>query len=207
MSFKERWNSLWRPRSKWLLGIPIGGYLLFLVGILFTAGTYVSIEATSTNEFCTSCHSMQAFTLPEYQDSIHYSNAHGIVASCSDCHVPQEWGPKIVRKVTAGIRDAIGELSGKIDTKEKYEAHRLEMAQTVWTYMRERDSQECRNCHQAENMLFEAQDRRAARAHQRAFEAGEKTCIDCHTGVAHVEPELPLPPMPTPASQESPSDS
>ena len=202
MSFNDKWAALWRPRSKWLLGIPIGGFVLFIIGFLFAAGSYVSIQATSTNEFCTSCHSMQAFTLPEYQQSSHYRNEYGIVAQCADCHIPHEWGPKIVRKVTAGIRDIYGEMTGVIDTREEYEAHRYAMAETVWEYMRSTDSRECRNCHQRDHMDFEGQDRRAGRAHQRAFESGEKTCIDCHTGVAHVEPEAPMPTLPATESTD-----
>ena len=34
----------------------------------------------------------------------------------------------------------------------------------------------------------EAQDRRAARQHQRAAE-GDRTCIECHYGLVHEEPD------------------
>ncbi len=37
----------------------------------------------------------------EYKESIHYKNAAGVRAICSDCHVPREWLPKMVRKVHA----------------------------------------------------------------------------------------------------------
>ena len=46
------------------------------------------------------------------------------------------------------------------------------------------DSQECRNCHKVENMDFSIQER-AVRRYHKAIEQREKTCIDCHAGMAH----------------------
>ncbi|MBF0611338.1 MAG: NapC/NirT family cytochrome c, partial [Magnetococcales bacterium] len=69
-------------------------------------------------------------------------------------------------------------------------AARWELANNVWKNMKERDSKECRFCHQFEAMDLEKQDRTAAKKHGRAMEEG-KTCIDCHKGIAHEEPEEP----------------
>ena len=81
-------------------------------------------------------------------------------------------------------------ILGTIDTKEKFEAHRADMAERVWAEMRSNDSRECRNCHALGTMNLEIQDKRAARRHtlERKQEKGE-TCIDCHQGVAHELPE------------------
>jgi cytochrome c-type protein NapC len=81
-------------------------------------------------------------------------------------------------------------LAGTVDTKEKYEARRWEMASRVWDKMKASDSRECRSCHDFENMDFSAQGRMASKKHTRA-QTGGKTCIDCHKGIAHYEP---LPP-------------
>jgi nitrate/TMAO reductase-like tetraheme cytochrome c subunit len=76
---------------------------------------------------------------------------------------------------------------GTIDTKEKYDEHRLSMAERVWEKMEATDSRECRRCHVVDSMAFDEQQGRAARKHESMKESG-KTCIKCHKGVAH---ELP----------------
>ena len=48
------------------------------------------------------------------------------------------------------------------------------------------DSQECRNCHQVDRMLLAAQTAKAQEYHQAMLTNG-KTCIDCHSGIAHPE--------------------
>jgi cytochrome c-type protein NapC len=123
----------------------------------------------------------------EYQKTIHYSNRSGVRAACPDCHVPHEWGPKIWRKMQASF-ELWGKITGKVDTKEKFEAHRLEMATTEWNRMKAVNSRECRNCHSFDAMSEEKQDRQAFRKHTKAVEEG-KTCIDCHKGIAHDLPK------------------
>jgi nitrate/TMAO reductase-like tetraheme cytochrome c subunit len=83
--------------------------------------------------------------------------------------------------------DIIPELAGKLDTAEKYEAHRAEMAESVWRQFKENDSKFCRSCHSIDAMDFENQERRTVRRHSGAVENGE-TCIDCHYGIVHDEP-------------------
>jgi cytochrome c-type protein NapC len=51
------------------------------------------------------------------------------------------------------------------------------------------DSLECRNCHAAASMDITRQSQRAANAHQRSLFGGQKTCIDCHKGIAHRLPK------------------
>jgi cytochrome c-type protein NapC len=46
------------------------------------------------------------------------------------------------------------------------------------------DSQECRNCHDAERMVLALQSTRAQKFHKKML-SGERTCIDCHSGIAH----------------------
>ena len=56
------WSRLWRrPQGRWRLGIPAGGILMFIAGILFWGGFNWSLEATNTEEFCISCHEMRDF--------------------------------------------------------------------------------------------------------------------------------------------------
>ncbi len=49
---------------------------------------------------------------------------------------------------------------------------------------------ECRNCHDLDFMDFTRQSARAAEAHERFLATGEKTCLDCHKGIAHKLPDM-----------------
>lgn len=161
---------------------------VFLAGFAAFAGVNTFFAYTNELEFCTSCHSMK-INLEEYQETVHYKNASGVRAVCSDCHVPKAFAPKLQAKLMA-VKDIYHEVAGTVDTKEKYEARRWEMATRVWEKMKASDSRECRACHDFENMDFSAQGRMARKKHPRA-QMGGKTCIDCHKGIAHFEPFPP----------------
>jgi cytochrome c-type protein NapC len=123
----------------------------------------------------------------EYKKTTHFKSASGVRAICSDCHVPKEWVPKLVRKIQA-TNELYHWLLGTINTPEKYEAKRLELAEHVWASMKATDSRECRNCHTYEAMDFHKQSRRGAKKMQEGLKEG-KTCIDCHKGLAHKLPK------------------
>jgi cytochrome c-type protein NapC len=127
----------------------------------------------------------------EFKDTIHDKNRTGVRATCPDCHVPREVGPLMVRKMRASF-EVFGHMTGIIDTKEKFESHRSMLATRVWKRMKETDSLECRNCHHADAMDEEKQTDRAKARHAKAKAEGT-TCIDCHFGIAHKEPEGPGP--------------
>lgn len=188
---ESRWQSLWRrPKNRFLLGIPVGGYLLFLIGVVFWTGFNMALDYSNTEAFCIACHVMKDNVYEEYQETIHYSNRTGVRALCSDCHVPKEWFAKVARKVQATMHEVPHWAIGTIDTREKFEARRLFLAERVWTDMKGSDSKECRNCHELQHMDLDKQQLSASRKHtlKRQIERGE-TCIDCHQGVAHTLPE------------------
>ena len=156
--------------------------------LVLCAGLAAANPATIYAEQCADCHSMQ-IPYNEYKESLRYKNASGVQAICADCHVPKAFGPKMVAKVIA-VKDVVHEILGTIDTPEKYEQHRWDMANRVWDKMRATDSRECRSCHDFDNMDLSEQDRSARKRHSTARDEG-KTCIDCHKGVAHEEPDDP----------------
>ena len=179
---------LWRrPRARWALGVPLGAVLAFFLGAAGLGTFNFVIHETSTNEFCFVCHSHEAFIRAEYEASSHFSNASGVRADCADCHLPHEWWPLVATKAIVSL-DIIPELMGKLNTAEKYEAHRGAMAEKVWSEFRENDSQFCRSCHDPAAMKAEKQSPMAARIHA-ALEPGGKTCIDCHRGIVHALPQ------------------
>lgn len=175
------WRWFWRPTARfgWGAILLVGG----ICGILFWGGFHWAVEATNSPEFCMSCHEMADNVGQEWMQSVHYSNASGVRATCSDCHVPREWWPKIVRKI-----QATGELyhhfRGTIATREDFLAQRAELAESVWASMKATDSRECRNCHSEHAMNFEEQSQRARDKMVPGIEEG-KTCIECHQGIAH----------------------
>ena len=175
------------PSARYSLGaLMIAG---FIGGILFWGAFNWAVEASNSEAFCVSCHEM-SWVYEEYKTNPHFKNASGVRAICSDCHVPKEWGPKMKRKIEASFKELPRKIMGKINTKEKFEAHRLELAESVWATMKANDSQECRNCHSQESMELELQDKSARKKHtaERRLKKGE-TCIDCHKGIAHELPE------------------
>jgi len=162
--------------------------IFFIAGIVFWGGFNTFMEATNTLPFCISCHEMESTVYEEYKHSVHFTNPSGVRAICSDCHVPKDWVPKVIRKIRA-TKELYYWITGEIDTREKFEAKRLELASRVWDSMKATDSRECRNCHQLSVMELEHQARFAARIHADALDKGE-TCIDCHKGITHKLPQL-----------------
>jgi cytochrome c-type protein NapC len=162
--------------------------VIFVAGIAFAGMFNVGLAYTNKMEFCVSCHTMQT-NYEEYKESLHYKNQSGVQATCADCHVPEPFVPKMVTKIVAA-KDVWHQIIGTIDTPEKFEAHRWDMASRVWAKMRASDSRECRKCHEFKNMDLSEQGRSARARHGRAEEKGQ-TCIDCHSGVVHKEPRKP----------------
>jgi cytochrome c-type protein NapC len=182
---------LWRrPRAWYLVGIPLGGFLMFFAGAAALGALNATMDASSTLDFCTSCHEMSDYVFEEYKETIHYKNAAGVRATCGNCHVPKPYFRKVQRKIGATFKEIPAHLLGTINTREKFEAKRLVLAERVWETMKSTDSRECRSCHALESMELDSQDRSAQKKHtlERKLEKGE-TCIDCHKGIAHHLPE------------------
>lgn len=182
---KRTWTYLKTPSAKYsLIGIAS---VSFIAGIIFWGGFNTGMEATNRLEFCIGCHEMRDNVYQEYKKTIHYSNRSGVRAICSDCHVPHEWVPKIIRKIQAS-QEIWGKLTGYVDTKEKFETHRMAMATKEWARMKANGSRECRNCHSFEAMSAVYEKPSNYARHMKA-EADGKTCIDCHKGIAHHLPK------------------
>lgn len=178
------WKWFMRPSTKcgWGVFFMVGGFFV----VSFVWGFNVFAGYTNRMDFCVSCHEM-SYNYEEYKKSIHYNNRTGVRAECADCHVPKEFGPKLVAKVMAA-KDVWHTILGTMDTPEKFEAHRMGMAKAVWAKMEATGSRECRNCHRFDGMDFEQQGRRSRSKHAQAIEEG-KTCINCHKGVVHELPQ------------------
>ena len=179
------WKVVSRPSIHYSLGfLVVGG---FIAGIFFWGGFNTAMELTNREPFCIGCHEMQNNVFQELKPTIHYANRSGVRATCPDCHVPHDWPDKLARKMQAS-KEVWGKVFGTINTREKFEQKRLELAQHEWARLKANDSLECRNCHDMAFMDFTRQSPRAADVHGRLLATGEKTCIDCHKGIAHRRP-------------------
>jgi cytochrome c-type protein NapC len=185
--FRARYPS--RGAAFAMVAVFVG--VLMLVGAGLVVAGAAGLAWTETESFCTGCHEMRDNPYAEYKGTIHDTNRAGVRAICSDCHVPREVGPLLKRKLAATF-ELWGHFTGVIDTPEKFKAKRAELAHHVWKRMKETDSLECRNCHNAAKMDPSLQSEKARARHERMKTEG-KTCIDCHFGIAHAEPEGPGP--------------
>jgi cytochrome c-type protein NapC len=168
-----------------VLGLVIG---LLVFGSLGTFMVYANSE-----KFCsTACHEMEIHMAAEFKDSIHDKNRSGVRAACNDCHVPHDYIPNYLAKLGI-LNDVWGHfVTHSLDTKEKFEAKRYELAKRVWTDMKANDSRECRHCHTTGKMDPEKQTEKAQTRHAKGKKEG-LTCIECHFGISHKEPDGPGP--------------
>ena len=157
---------------------------MLVIGAIGLGTVNIIVHATSTTEFCFSCHSHEVNVRAEYEASSHFRNASGTRVPCAACHLPEDsWFELMAAKIVVSA-DIIPELAGKLDTPEKWEAHRESMAEKVWQEYRDNDSRYCRNCHNVSAMDLSLQQGRAAKLHEAGMANG-RTCIDCHKGLVH----------------------
>jgi len=171
------------------LAVLIAGLVL---GAIFFASAGSFMVYANSEQFCANaCHEMDTLK-QEHKGTIHDVNRSGVRATCNDCHVPHEYIPNYLAKLGL-FSDVWGHyVTHSIDTKEKFEAKRYQLARRVWTYMKENDSRECRHCHTTAKMDPEKQTEKAKRRHEKGRLEG-LTCIECHFSIAHKEPDGPGP--------------
>ena len=183
---KKIWQMLTKPSSKYsILALVLVGIGIAVSGIF---AVHKGFEHASTNEFCVGCHTMQQ-NYEEYTQSVHFKNASGVRADCVDCHQPKDLVGMIETKLMAS-KDVYNQfITKKIDTPEKFEEHRLELAQMVWKRMEKQNSSTCKSCHNYSAMDHAKQSPAAAAAMTEAA-SKDMNCIECHKGIAHELPNM-----------------
>ena len=87
MPGQSPWRKLTSPSSRYAVGtLVLVGVALGAVAVL---GFDYSMEATSSDEFCLSCHELADNAGKEFVGTVHHTNASGKQATCGDCHVPK----------------------------------------------------------------------------------------------------------------------
>jgi formylglycine-generating enzyme len=124
-----------RRRIGWLLGCGL------LLGLLAAFAGRQTVSYTSTDTFCNqACHSHPHAT--EYWvQSAHYSNRHGVVVHCTDCHLPPGGMRYLTEKARLGAHDAYAQIFRDISKIDWSRERQLDRAVT-FTY-----DAGCVHCH------------------------------------------------------------
>jgi nitrate/TMAO reductase-like tetraheme cytochrome c subunit len=159
-----------------LFALIIGG----LGGIGFILFLIEFDHYTSSEAFCTTCHSMELAAEP-YRQSSHYQPASGVRASCGDCHVSEgvfaaTWDHFI------GGKDLVRQLFGAdYDDPVINALHLPEAAFAARDWFKARESATCKRCHVQDAIFGSRPDTRQIHVE----DAQGKTCIDCHYNLVH----------------------
>ena len=164
-------------------GGKAGGTLLIgaFLGVVMVAVVFGGEAAVSTDQFCTSCHSM-TYPAEELKKSSHYG-ALGANPGCKDCHIPQgfeNFHLALYTHAVDGVRELYLEFAEDYSTLEKFNERRLIMAHDARMNLKKWDSVTCRECHR------DPQPPGAdAKAAHKKMETEGATCIDCHQNLVH----------------------
>ena len=182
------WTGRWRPR----VGQSRSASLLivgFVAGILFWGGFNRAMEVTNTEQFCISCHEMKDNVYREYRSTIHYSNRSGVRAILPG--LPRAEGLVAQDRSARSRRsnELFHQVLGTIDTPEKFDDKRLELADERVAADEDRPTAaNAATATSSSTWTISAQETRASETHQDCADATGKTCIDCHHGIAHKLP-------------------
>lgn len=164
----------------WLIFMP--GLIL---GVIIFWGGGKAINATSTDQYCSSCHVHPQATM-SWKKSVHHDTRVGIHIHCVDCHLPPKGEGYLVQKIKTGARDIYGKwfkdsADFNWDAKSK-----LDQA------IHHTHEASCNKCHAN---LFPAElNKKGSDAHlyyQAQTEKGEDIrCINCHLNAGHYDPNF-----------------
>jgi len=200
-------------RLGWLLGCGL------LLGLVAAFAGRQTVNYTSTDAFCAeSCHSHPHATKFWIQ-SAHYSNRHGVVVHCTDCHLPPGGVQYLTEKARLGGHDAYSQLFRDVSKIDWARERKLDRAVT-FTY-----DAGCIHCHNnlftqglskvegtlpSANQATDAQQVQEMRIVARRMEAHlyyqrnrEKLhCVNCHLFSGHLM-EKKMTPVTTAAVEDS----
>lgn len=181
-----------KKRLRWIAALAL---LIGLgVGIVLVGVTTSAVHWSGSTQFCsTGCHSMD-WVAAAYQRSPHATNASGVTAGCTDCHLkyestkhisPFQYVGLLYHKATSGSVSAWGEIRGTLSTEQKWEAEREHLSKRVTDWMESTNFLTCRGCHDLEKMA-NPNNPMIAEIHSGLAKADKVNCLECHQGVGHV---------------------
>ncbi len=170
-----------------MLGKRHGFRIIFLALGVFVAAcgiTGYALHATSSTAFCMSCHEMKPY-LKELQSSSHARDKAGKDIGCSQCHIPQGFGPRFLAvKVYSGVKDVA------VHFWENPELlNRVQSQQTARRFV---DDANCLACHQdlytngKGSAPVSDYGRLAHDAYLGKNGNTKQNCAGCHINLAHL---------------------
>lgn len=152
----------------------------FAIGILATISGNKTIEYTSTDEFCASCH-VHPHVFDSWKLSTHYDNKGGIHVHCVDCHLPPKGQGYMLEKTRLGLKDIYSFLT-KDSAEFNWEAKRTFEQAPHFTF-----KTSCIKCHA--NLFPLTLNKEGQDAHLYYSQNEEKLeCTNCHLNVGHYDP-------------------
>ena len=165
-----------------LIALVIGG----LAGVGFMVFLMEFDHYTSTEQFCTTCHSMTLVAEP-YRQSAHYLPTSGVRASCGDCHV----SPGIFAATWdhfIGGKDVIRQLFGEnYDDPVINALHLPEAAFSAREWFRKRDSATCKRCHVQDASIGKRADTQRGHGREDVRRLSHQYCSRTGPRTGHVQ--------------------
>ena len=164
--------------------IPVAGVIFIIALIVLPFMSWLvtdeGITASSSAKFCVTCHSMELFERAHNDDVHGGNNAHGVRATCAQCHLPHDNSINyLYTKARTGIHDLWVENLGDPDNID-WQAKRAHREEYVY------DSG-CITCHANLEEATKATPK-ALIAHKPYFlgQTDDK-CVTCHENVGHAD--------------------
>jgi len=170
-----------RQRMLRISGLAVSMFaLISAVMAVGWVGTETIVENTDDADFCTTCHTMKPFADAHARDVHGGNNAGGVVANCTDCHLPHDGAlGHLFTKARTGMHDLMAQAVYPVH-KPDWVGGLEERATYVF------DSG-CLDCHAA--LKSASSDEPAAMAAHKAYFGGDvgDGCVGCHKHVGHAE--------------------
>jgi len=164
--------------------LAAAGILLALV-LVVGGGTYVSVEATSTVDFCIQCHEMEP-AYKSYLRSSHYNVADASRrATCRDCHVPPWTRPVSLlwTKTYHGVKDVYAHFAHPDELMNPGFHEKMIAAAPGGIH-----NASCLTCH---DDIYSDDYPGKVNIHATMKENSRSRCTDCHRNLVHYPYEPP----------------
>ncbi len=151
----------------------------FIIGIAAFFLGAKTLNKTSTNEYCASCHIHPQAT-SSWKQSVHYDTRSGMRIGCVECHLPPKGDGYFVAKVKTGSKDLWSKWTKDPESFDWEGRSNLEHAKN-YVYNRS-----CEKCHET---IFPASlSKTGEEAHlyySQNAESKDLQCINCHLNAGH----------------------
>ena len=184
----ELWDVLRRPSSVFSLGVLV--LAGFVAGVIFWGGFNTALELTNTEKFCTSCHEMRDNVFEELKidDPLHQPlrRARDLPGLPRPARLDRQ-----DRAQDAGLEGGLGpHLRHDRHARKIPRAPARARAARMGAAEGERLARMPQLPQRAVDGHHQAGAARRRRASSASCSRGEKTCIDCHKGIAHRLPDM-----------------